>query len=327
MSTATLKHYFPLHKAVGEAIDMKQYICLVCIASFGMIFTSCGQPGGSRDEPAEPEKFTVYTVNYPLQYFTERIAGDTVKVVFPVPEGEDPAFWRPDAETIAAYQQADLIVLNGAGYAQWVQQATLPRSRTIDTSAIFKEQYIRMDDVVTHTHGPIGEHAHEGIAFTTWLNMSFAAEQAKAIADALIDKLPEHRTQFMKNYTALRSDLLKLDEEIKIIVTPAQDLPLVASHPVYQYFARRYGLNIVSVHWEPDDIPTTEQQAEINMILKDHPVEWMLWEGYPRKETVDMLEEKGIGRLVFQPCGNKVSDGDFLTVMRQNAVNLKEAFK
>jgi zinc transport system substrate-binding protein len=306
---------------------MKQYICLACIACLSTFLTSCGQPGGNGDEQAETEKFTVYTVNYPLQYFSERIAGDTVKVVFPVPEGVDPIFWRPDVETIAAYQQADLVVLNGAGYAQWVTQATLPRSRTIDTSAKLKEQYIRMDDVVTHTHGPDGEHAHEGIAFTTWLDMSFAAEQAKAIADALIDKLPEHRTQFMKNYAALRSDLLKLDEEIRMIVTPAQDLPLVASHPVYQYFARRYGLNIVSVHWESDEIPTAEQQAELTAILKDHPVEWMLWEGYPRKETVDLLEKHGIGRLIFQPCGNKVSDGDFLQVMRQNADNLKEAYR
>jgi hypothetical protein len=53
----------------------------------------------------------------------------------------------------------------------------------------------------------------------------------------------------------------------------------------------------------------------------------MVWEGYPRKETVDLLEKHGIGRLVFQPCGNMVSDGDFLQVMRQNADNLKEAYK
>ena len=31
------------------------------------------------------EKLTVYVVNYPLQYFAERIGGGHVKVVFPAP--------------------------------------------------------------------------------------------------------------------------------------------------------------------------------------------------------------------------------------------------
>ena len=46
------------------------------------------------------EKLTIYTVNYPLTYFAERIGGDEVEVVFPAPHGEDPAFWSPEAETI-----------------------------------------------------------------------------------------------------------------------------------------------------------------------------------------------------------------------------------
>ncbi len=63
------------------------------------------------------EKPIVYTVNYPLYYFASRIAGDAAEVVFPVPEDVDPAFWMPGTEEIAAFQKADLILLNGAGYA------------------------------------------------------------------------------------------------------------------------------------------------------------------------------------------------------------------
>ena len=36
------------------------------------------------------EKLTVYTVNYPLQYFAERIGGEYVEVIFPAPGDEDP---------------------------------------------------------------------------------------------------------------------------------------------------------------------------------------------------------------------------------------------
>lgn len=39
---------------------------------------------------------TVYVVNYPLQYFVERIGGEQIEVVFPAPADKDPASWRPD---------------------------------------------------------------------------------------------------------------------------------------------------------------------------------------------------------------------------------------
>jgi ABC-type Zn uptake system ZnuABC Zn-binding protein ZnuA len=40
-------------------------------------------PAGVDASP--PEEFTVYVVNYPLQYFAERIGGEHVTVVFPAP--------------------------------------------------------------------------------------------------------------------------------------------------------------------------------------------------------------------------------------------------
>ncbi|MDJ0776875.1 MAG: hypothetical protein QNJ85_03360 [Gammaproteobacteria bacterium] len=43
---------------------------------------------------------TIYTVNYPLQYFSERIAGDHAEVLFPAPGDIDPAFWKSDTATI-----------------------------------------------------------------------------------------------------------------------------------------------------------------------------------------------------------------------------------
>ncbi|RLA05886.1 MAG: zinc ABC transporter substrate-binding protein, partial [Gammaproteobacteria bacterium] len=64
------------------------------------------------------------TVNYPLAYFAERIGGEQVEVGFPVPADVDPAFWSPAADAVAAYQAADVIILNGATYAKWVPKVT-----------------------------------------------------------------------------------------------------------------------------------------------------------------------------------------------------------
>ena len=117
-------------------------------------------------------KLQVYTVNYPLAYFAQKIAKDHADVFFPVPASEDPAYWMPDAQIISRYQKADLILLNGAGYAKWTAKVSLPRSKMVDTSKTFKDRYIYTKAAVTHSHGPEGKHAHENLAFTTCLEIS-----------------------------------------------------------------------------------------------------------------------------------------------------------
>ena len=127
------------------------------------------------------DKLKVYTVNYPLAYFAQRIGADHVNVVFPLPADIDPAFWEPDAGDIAGFQQADLILLNGAGYANWLKRVSLPRRKQLNTSAGFLHNYISLAHTSTHQHGPAGEHSHAGTAFTTWMDFDQSIQQAGAI--------------------------------------------------------------------------------------------------------------------------------------------------
>jgi zinc transport system substrate-binding protein len=60
-------------------------------------------------------------------------------VTFPAPPDVDPAFRMPGSETIAAYQAADLILLNGADHAKWTSKVSLPRSRTENPSRAFRD--------------------------------------------------------------------------------------------------------------------------------------------------------------------------------------------
>ena len=272
------------------------------------------------------EKLSVYVVNYPMKYFSERIGGEHVDVTFPAPPDVDPAYWTPDIATIAKYQQADLIVLNGAGYASWVKKVSLPQSKIVNTSNQFKDRYIPIEDAVTHSHGPEGAHAHAAVAFTTWLDFKLATLQALAIANAFDRKLPQHRKVFERNFTALKNDLLALDASVINVVARNPALTLVASHPVYDYLARGYGINLKSVHWEPDEIPDTEQWQNLQRLLDAHPAAWMIWEGDPVAESVKLLKSNGIHSLVFEPCANQPQEDDFITIMQQNIDNLKQAY-
>jgi len=268
---------------------------------------------------------SVYTVNYPLAYFAQRIGGTSVKVSFPAPRDVDPAFWNPDAATVQAFQKADLILLNGAGYARWVARVSLPRRKLVDTSRAFRNSYLRVTEALTHSHGSSGQHAHTGVAFVTWLDFTQAIEQARAVDEALTRVRPGEKARFAANFTKLEKELKALDAELEAAFAPLADQPLLASHPIYQYLARSYRLNLASVTWEPNETPAAAEWQRLEKDLKSRPARWMLWEGMPRDETVARLKALGVGVIVFDPSPNVPASGNFMGVMRQNVVNVKAA--
>jgi zinc transport system substrate-binding protein len=211
---------------------------LVIVALIG----GCAEGGreGGGAARVEDAGLTVYAVNYPLQYFAERIAGDLARVEFPAPADVDPAYWTPDAENIAAYQGANVILLNGANYAGWVGMASLPATKMVNTSGAFENRHIHIEGDVTHSHGPEGEHSHSETAFTTWLDPTLAVMQAEAIKAALAEASPENEAAFTTSFESLQRDLLAIDESVATALAEVKAEPLLGSHPVYQYFARRW---------------------------------------------------------------------------------------
>ncbi len=283
-------------------------------------------PAGAGEARGASGALVVVVVNYPLLYFAERIGGDAVQVEFPTAPLGDPAYWQPGPARIAEFQSADLILRNGAGYARWMDLATLPQSKIVDTAAALADRLITVEDVVTHSHGPEAEHSHGETAFTTWLDPQLAIEQARAIHDAFVVARPERATDFETNFAALRFDLEALDTRLVSLTRDAGDVALLASHPVYQYLARRYDMNLQSVHFEPDEMPDDAAWSDLERLAGSHPARWMIWEGQPSDEIVGRLMSMGIGSVVFDPAGNRSTDGDFLTVMQQNVLNLEAVF-
>lgn len=288
-----------------------------------IVFSACGGgksgPAVEAKAAAGGDRFSVFVVNYPLQYFATRIGGNLIDVRFPMAGKGDPAYWSPTPETVASYQSADLILLNGAGYAKWVDHATLPISKLVDTSASFSSRYIKLEGTTTHSHGSEGAHEHTGWAFTTWLDPTLAVEQAQTVSRALIAQRPVYEAVFNERYIALEVELLALDARLAAAAEAIGNTPLVFSHPVYQYLQRRYDLNGVSLHWEPDQPPDA---GELRRVLAVRP-RWLVWEAEPTPETIAQLESVGVTSVVYDPCATAPDSGDFMTVMAANAAALE----
>ena len=302
---------------------MKEHFAEVAL----VVLMCCGcssetQPTPVSGTPASRPR--VLTVSYPLAYFAERIGGQSVEVEFPVPHGADPANWNPDGDSIAMFQSADLVLLNGADYAKWTLRATLPWSRTVVTTREVENQYIEIADAVTHTHGPDGEHEHGGIVSETWLDPQLAIAQALVIRQELVKLVPGAEDSISANFDSLKRELQRLDKDFESAFAEFRG-PWLASHPVYHYLQRRYSLDVRSLHWEPNEMPSDEQWQEFEQSLESHPSPFMLWEDEPTEEIAERLQQLGVTVVVCRSGDRYPTSGDYMDVMQGNLQRIRNA--
>lgn len=253
----------------------------------------------------------VVAVNHALQYLGDRLLGGAAEVIFPVPEGVDPSFWRPSIADISRVQSADLILLNGAAFATWIDRVSLPRSRLVNTSAAIKDQFI-VTQSITHSHGDGGEHSHEGLASYLWLDPMLALEQAKAIAVAIVARDLATQNDVDARLAKLRSDLTNLDETVQKAMSDLNGIEIIATHPRYQYFARRYGVSITSLEWEAGAAPTPEQLTELEQVATQKGARILIWEAQPPREAIEAIEALGLQSVLFEPGASLGTQGTFL---------------
>ena len=252
----------------------------------------------------------IVAVNYPLQYLAERLVGEAADVVFPVPAEVDPSFWRPSIADISTIQSADLILLNGAGFATWVDRVSLPRSKVVNTSAAIKDQFI-VTESITHSHGDGGEHSHEGLASYLWLDPTLAAAQARALAAGIKRAGILPSDDIDARLDALEADLDQLDQAARSALANLGDVAIIATHPRYQYFARRYGLTVTALEWEAGATPSAAQLSALETLVGETGAEILIWEGQPPEAALDAVAELGLASVVFPPLAHPASSMEF----------------
>lgn len=281
------------------------FLVITCFAATLMVGCDRKADDSSQADARTSEitKPLVCTTFYATTYFAQRIGGDLIEVSCPCPSDADPIFWLPGDKALNTYQKADLIITNGASFEKWLAKVNLPPSRVVDTAKPFEESFIVIESSVTHSHGPEGQHTHEGIDGHTWVDPINAKTQAREIETALVKHFPTHKAAFKAGFLSLAKDLDALDAKLKSVSTKLGDQTLLCSHPAYNYLARRYGWNIKNFHLDPETMPDDQTITEIKLFLEENPASLMLWESEPTKEIATWFETQlGINSVVFSPC-------------------------
>jgi zinc transport system substrate-binding protein len=293
--------------------------------------TACGSDAPEPQRPARAKPL-VMTTFYPTTWMVERVAGDLVELRCPLPEDADPIFWQPDDATLTAYQQADLIVVNGAQFEKWVATASLPSSRVLDTSKSFADRFIAFEGAIKHSHGAGGAHVHEGLDGHTWLDPVNAKEQMMAIYRALQKLLPGHYPDLFEGARSVEGLLASFDAGLKMLGKLPEGRWLYASHPAYNYLAQRYGWPMVNLDLDPEEMPKDAVFADVKQRLAAQPGSHLLWESAPTPEIAERFEkETGLKSLVVEPCettsaADRASGRDYEARWKQNLIVLRQAF-
>jgi zinc transport system substrate-binding protein len=297
------------------------------LPGLALLLLACG---GGTDRPAEEPAVSeaampeLRSTCFPAHWLVQRIAGDRVNAINVHPEGEDPPHWQPPAEIVAELADVDLIVVNGAGFEAWVRTASLPVSRIVDTSRGL--ELIEIEGA-THSHGVNGEHSHAGSDPHTWSDPLLFLDQARELHAALVRIDPANKTGYDTALENLTTDLEELDREYAQVLSAAQGRHMAANHPAYNYLARRYGLDIHSFDFDPEQPASEEQLGQFSAWAAGNEQPLLLWESEPNPEVTALFPPE-VRHVVIdpleQPGGEKPYD--YLSQARANIAIFGELF-
>ena len=228
----------------------------------------------------QSDKLTVVATFYPLAYLTERIGGDHVTVTQLVPSNTEIHSWEPSASNIAATQDANIIVYNGAGADHWMEDDIIPSLSQSNNRVVVETTHgltlIANQEHEEHEHEhEAGEEEHDHGEFDphTWISPYMAAQQAEKIYDALVQADPANQDDYTQNWQTLQSELTQLDTEYSQGLQNAAVSQIFVSHEAYGYLADRYGFEQNGViGLSADEQPTAETIATLVDEMEEHQI-------------------------------------------------------
>lgn len=297
------------------------------------LFAGCGRGTETAERSptaaatAKAESRTVAASFHPLAHFAERIAGGRVAVVCPCPPDADPALWKPTRPDLQRFQDAALVLVNGAGFEAWTAAAALPLGRVVVTSQPFEAEWLTLP-TVEHSHGPGGAHTHSGTDGHTWMDPVLARRQATEILEAFRRRWPGDAAAFQAGFDGLAAEFTSLEAALSEVSPAVRRSVVFTSHPAYQYLARRLAWTTVPLSLPPDEAPTAGEWDAVRRATAAAGTgpRVMLFETRPLPETRERLRSgHGIAAVVFETCESPSPDGNYFQRMRRNVESLRAA--
>lgn len=273
-------------------------IAVTVLAAASLVLSACGGSSDTATAGATTSaQRPVIVATTPLLGAIVRDAvGDGAEVRVVMPNGSDPHEWRPSAKDVAALQSADLVVQNGLGLEQGLEEAVkqagaegVPVFTATDHIAVRK--VAEGDDEHAHDHGDEQGHGDEAGAGDPhfWTDPAQVRKVVAALPEAVRRATGADVSAPAK---AAAARIAGIDTAIAadFAALPAKARNLVTGHESLGYLADRYDLGLVGAV-----TPSLSSQGQVSAAHL--------------KELEQAMEKAGV-RVVFTETGlpNAVAD-------------------
>lgn len=220
---------------------------LVLLLAMVAALSACGGdgPGGASSTTAEGARPVIAVTTPVLGAIVRDAVGGAAEVRVVIPNGSDPHEWRPSARDVAALQSADLVVQNGLGLEQGLQEAV--KQAQDDGVPVFTAT----DHVAVRTVAEGGgDHGHDHADGEGAGDPHFWTDpaQVRRVVAALPAAVRSSTgADISRQAAAAGKRLAAIDAAIAgdFAKVPAAARSLVTGHESLGYLARRYGLDLV----------------------------------------------------------------------------------
>ncbi len=278
---------------------MKRIFVFVIIVTF--ILAGCGKGNLGKEK--------VSATIFPIYDFVKNIVDGTgIEVNLIVPPGESPHTFSLTPEEVKKIEGSRIIFYNDFGLDEWI---------TSSAKSIGVEKLVNVNKTLT----PINGNPH------FWLSIPYAIKECEVIKDSLIEEFPEYRETFEKNFNTYKEKLLSLHERIKKSIDKLEEKKVITYHPAYLYFAKEYGLKVVSViEKSPGKEPTPREIAEVEDIIREENVKALFIEPQLSSSVIDGIAiDTGIKVFFLDPLGGTPDKDSYLKLMNYNLNTILEA--
>ena len=257
-------------------------------------------------------KLQVISSFSPLYEFSKNVGQEKVDVVLLVPVGVEPHDWEPTAKDVQRMQKSDLIIINGIGFENWVDnlQETNYSGKIVDTSNGIP---------IRNSNDQKSKDPH------IWLNPVYAKIQVQNIALAFSQSDPENQLYYKSNAAKYIEKLDLLDSKIRDELSNC-DHDFVSFHDAFSYFAEEYNLSqhtIVS-NYSHGEV-TSKTLENIISISKALNIKVIFSEENIDTRASNIIANEIGGRVLILSPLEVSSDQTYISKMIQNLENLKEA--
>ena len=225
-----------------------------------------------------------------------------------------------------AIEEADVVILSGAGLEEFLDDALASGGRVIDSSAGI--------DLLTgehhHHHEGEEEESHEGHHHETdphiWLSPAHAAEQARNICAGLSTQYPEYAAVFEENLVKLLSDLEKLEDYGRQELAELSSREILTFHDGFAYLAHAFDIEIVEAIEEESGAEASAKEL-IHLIeeVRHHDIRAIFVETNGSGSAASIIAAETGAHL--STLSMAMSGDDYFAAMYANIDALKEALK